>query len=74
MAANTNPIFIKSFNNKGTTIQNAQGTELQTIFTAGAEGSRIVGISCLVDNTSDRTMDLYPLLVTVYLVRLYSGF
>ena len=47
MAANTNPIFIKSFNNKGIVIQNAEGTELQTIFTAGTDGSRVITISVI---------------------------
>ena len=59
MAANTNPIFIKSFNNKGVVIQNAEGTELQTIFTAGTDGSRVITISVIHNDSGTVVVDLY---------------
>jgi hypothetical protein len=59
MAANTNPIFELIPISEGHQLVNGDGTTLQTILTAGAEGSRIDGIFISSDDTVDRNLAFY---------------
>jgi len=59
MAANTNPIFELTPISVGHQIVNGDGTTLQTLLTAGAEGSRIDAILVSSDDTSDRNLAFY---------------
>ena len=59
MSVNTNPIFIKSFTNKGVAIQNSDGTELKTIVSGAIDGTRVIGISVIHDDPGTVVVDLY---------------
>lgn len=59
MAANTSPIFVLASNLSAATFVNADGTNLKTLFTAGAEGSLLTAIAITSDDTAARDLNLY---------------
>lgn len=58
MAANVTPIFPVAVNNGSVTIVNADGTTAKTLFSAGANGSRIDQIVCTSDDSASETIQL----------------
>jgi len=56
MAKNTTLFFPKQANNKVTQFVNADGTNAKTIFTAGADGSRVYALIATSTDTSARIM------------------
>ncbi len=61
MAANTSPIFIGTPKTAAQTFANADATALKTLYTAGANGSRIMGIGATTTDTSANDVELYVL-------------
>ena len=59
MAANTNPIFELTPVNAGQTFVNADSTNLKTLLTAGADGSRIDGILVCSNDTAAMNLAFY---------------
>lgn len=59
MAVNYNPLFEGIINNKGKQIVNADGTTKFTIFTFGANGSRVDSISLCSNDTAAVVMNFY---------------
>lgn len=59
MAKNLDTPMLKDANNGVQTIVNADGTTAKTIFTAAAEGSRVLGLSLTSDDTAIRDLALY---------------
>lgn len=59
MTANFKPVFELTPVNAGVTIVNADGTNLKTIYTAGANGGRIDGISVCSNDTSAVNLAFY---------------
>lgn len=59
MAANTSPIFELTPINAGITIVNADSTNLKTILTAGADGTRIDGILVSSNDTAAVNLAFY---------------
>lgn len=53
------PIYPGEIKNAGLFIENADGTTLQTLVTAGSSGSRINYISAVSDDTADMIVELY---------------
>ena len=52
MAGNTSPIFVAAVNNAATSFANADGTAAKTVFTAGANGSRVQAIAVVNTDTA----------------------
>ncbi len=52
MAANTSPIFGANAKTQGTQFANADGTTAKTIYTAGANGSRILSVNAVTTDTA----------------------
>jgi len=59
MAKNTELYLTASSNNQGTDFENADGTDLQDIFSAGAEGSIVRSIAITSDDTGTKAVLLY---------------
>jgi hypothetical protein len=59
MTANTAPIFGLTPKVQGTDFTNATGTTVTTIYTAGSNGCRILGINAVTDDTSANDVNLY---------------
>lgn len=59
MAANTSPVFVASVKTGGVQFANADGTTLKTLYTAGANGSRIASIFVSTTDTSANNIGLY---------------
>lgn len=59
MAMNTSAVFPHTVNNGVTTIVNADSTNLKTLITADADGTRVRSISITSDDTSDRNVKLW---------------
>jgi hypothetical protein len=53
------PIYPGTIKNAGLDIENADATGLQTLLTAGTDGSRINMISAVSDDTAEMIVDLY---------------
>ena len=53
MATNKQPIFLNTVISKNVEIDNADGTALQTIFTAGTDGGSITNLSATTTDTAD---------------------
>jgi hypothetical protein len=53
------PIYPGTIKNSGLDIENADSTGLQTLLTAGTDGSRINMISAVSDDTAEMIVDLY---------------
>lgn len=58
MAANVTPIFPSVVNNGRVTIVNADGTTAKSLYSAGANGSRVDQIVCTSDDTGAQTVQL----------------
>lgn len=59
MTANTSPIFGLTPKVVGTNFTNATGTTKTTIYTAGANGARVLGIGATTSDTSANDVNLY---------------
>lgn len=59
MPANTNPIFVGVPQDWAVELDNADGTSLVTLMTAGDDGSLLEGMSACSDDTSAVELDLY---------------
>jgi hypothetical protein len=59
MAANTSPIFIKNRKVAVVTIVPADTTTLKTLMTAGSEGSRLLAINVVTDDTAANVVGMY---------------
>lgn len=59
MAANVNPLFELTPVNSGVIFENADGTGLKSIYTAGANGGRIDGISICSNDTAAVNLAFY---------------
>lgn len=59
MAAGTSPIFVDSREVQCVQIANADGTTLKTLFTAGADGSRVMAVNASTDDTAANVVGLY---------------
>lgn len=59
MAANTQPIFVASMNNKGVTFVNADGTTTKDVFVAGSNGSRVASVAATTTDTSANLVHIY---------------
>ena len=59
MAAGTSPIFGQNVKTQVTTFVNADGTTKKTIYTAGANGSRILAIAATTSDTAANDVNLY---------------
>jgi hypothetical protein len=63
MAAN--PLFIANVKNAVAQIQNADGTNLVSLVTPGATGSRVHSINCASDDTVARVIQLWATISAV---------
>lgn len=52
MTTNKDPIFLNSVDTSNVSIDNADGTALQAILTAGADGAAVIRMSATTDDTS----------------------
>lgn len=59
MPANTLPIFVLTPKTQGTQFVNADGTSNKTLYTAGANGSVILGIVATTTDTAANNVELY---------------
>ena len=59
MVANTSPIFGLTPKTAAVTFVNADGTGLKTLYTAGANGARIVAVNATTDDTAANDVNLY---------------
>lgn len=59
MAANTSPIFGLTPKTQATAFTNATGTTVTAIYTAGANGARVLGIGAVTSDTSANDVNLY---------------
>lgn len=59
MAANVKPIYPGVVNFGAVLFENADGTDLQVVFTAGANGSRIDSLIATSDDGTNRLLTLY---------------
>lgn len=58
MAANTQPIFVKSANNAEVTFVNGDGTTAKDLVSAATDGTKIFAINVTSDDTSARIMQV----------------
>ena len=59
MATNKNPIFINTPETSCTELDNADGTGLLVVFTAGADGGAVMKLNAVSTDTSDRIIILH---------------
>lgn len=59
MAANTEPIFGLTPKTQGTEILPADTTTLKTLFTAGANGARVLSVNAVTSDTAANDLNLY---------------
>lgn len=59
MAAGTSPIFVKSVETATQDIVNADGTTVQDLVTAGADGARVFSVSAATDDTAAVELQLF---------------
>lgn len=59
MAANQNPIFGLTPNVSGVTVLPGDTTTKKTVWTAGANGGYLSGVSVTSDDTADRNLNVY---------------
>jgi|SRR5919108_4247560 hypothetical protein len=59
MAANLNPIFVETAETAAQDIANADGTTVQDLVTAGADGARVFAVQASTDETANRDLTLY---------------
>lgn len=59
MAANTQPVFPLTPKFATASIANADGTAVKTIFTAGANGSRVSKLALVSTDTANRDIGVY---------------
>lgn len=59
MAANNDPIFVKTPNHAEVTFVNADSTNAKDLISAGANGTKVIGIAATSDDTAAVNMRLY---------------
>lgn len=59
MAFNNDPFFYSALKTAVQTIVNADGTTLKTVYTAGANGGKVVGIGQTTDDTATEDCQLW---------------
>src|SRR5574337_67883 len=59
MAANTSPIFVLTPKTAVQTFANADGTTKKTLYTAGANGARVLAINAVTSDTAANDVNLY---------------
>lgn len=75
MAANVQPIFPNVISNGSVAIANADAQAVKTLFTAGANGSRIMRLNLVSTDTSARDVGIYinAILVATVSVAVAAG-